>query len=95
MKLKEFQPCMFPLVPGEFIRPGELEITIFPGTAVGLLSSVCQYVGLDRDNMKTIYFIRHTLVTFKCDNFVYFLEHPECSQENTFRSKDAPDNNSK
>ena len=47
---------MFPLVPGEFIRPGELEITIFPGTAVGLLSSVGQYVGLVKENMKTIFF---------------------------------------
>ena len=37
-------------------------------------------------------FIGHKLFTFKCDNFVYFLEHPECSQEKTFRSKDESGN---
>ena len=92
MTLKELQSCMFPLVPGEFIRPGELEITIFPGTAVGLLSSVGQYVSLVRENMKTIYLMEHSLLTFKCDNFVYFLEHPLCPHEKTFRSKDESGN---
>ena len=92
MTLKELQSCMFPLVPGEFIRPGELEITISPGTAEGLLSSVGQYVSLIRENMKTITFLGLKLLTFKCDNFVYFLEHPEYSQEKTFRSKDESGN---
>ena len=44
--LKRFQPCMFPLVSGQFIRPGKLVITLRPGAAVGLLSSVCTHVGL-------------------------------------------------
>ena len=57
MTLKELQPCMFPFVSGEFIRPGELEITIFPGTSEGFFSSVGQNVSLHRENKKPWSFI--------------------------------------
>ena len=38
---------MFPLVSGQFIRPGEPPAATFPVTDVGLLASVSPVVGLE------------------------------------------------
>ena len=39
---------MFSLVPGQFIRPRKLEVTLCPWTAVWLLPSVSAHVGLGK-----------------------------------------------
>ena len=46
MALERFEPCMFPLVSGELVWPGELVFTPSPRTAVWPLPSVCAHMGL-------------------------------------------------
>ena len=45
--LERSVPCMFPLVPGQFIRPSEPPAAAFPVTDVGLLPGVSPVVGLE------------------------------------------------
>ena len=44
--LERFHPCVFPVVPCQFVRPSELPVTAFPAAAVRLLSRVGPLVGL-------------------------------------------------